>query len=99
MKKILSVATLTLPVTLLLISTHLLAVDTPPLVDQGQFPPDTSANKPEQAPPINPSKIVTQAQQPSTNKTTAAYLGIGVDLLPQSVVAQMPAGVSTGEGD
>ena len=100
MKKTLSVATLTLPLTLLLsISTHLCAENAQTPVEQGHFP-TANADKPVQAPTTNnPSlTIPTQAQQPSANKTTAAYLGMGVDLLPQSVVAQMPAGVSTGEG-
>ncbi len=52
----------------------------------------TTLSPPKAAPPQ------TQPRQAPSQANTAAYLGIGIDILPQSVVAQIPSGVSTGEG-
>ena len=45
-----------------------------------------------------PAPASTQIQKPVENNKTAAYMGLGIDILSESVVAQMPAGASTGEG-
>lgn len=61
--------------------------------------PVTSAPKA----PLNPVNAINSApptpmQASPQTQAGPAYLGIGVDVLPQSVVAQLPSGVSTGEG-
>ena len=44
------------------------------------------------------NKVSNPTQQQKRNDKVAAYLGLGVDILPESVIAQLPAGASTGEG-
>ncbi len=58
---------------------------------------DTASTTAVTQPEVAATTTVTPPPSQNT-ANTAAYLGIGVDVLPQSVAAQMPAGVSTGEG-
>ncbi len=57
-------------------------------------------------PPVNntlpnptqrPANNQVQKTQVKSNKV-AAYMGLGIDILPEAIVAQMPVGISTGEG-
>jgi len=91
MKKVLSVTTLSV---FIVINTSLLA-ENPHAPDK--FP--SAALETQLSQPVSKQNIESPARQAlNRDKTTAAYLGMGVDILPPSVVAQMPAGVSTGEG-
>ncbi|MEE9303508.1 MAG: PDZ domain-containing protein [Thiotrichaceae bacterium] len=97
MKRLLLVAILPLS---LLMNTHTMA--------EGDWPePElkTELAKVDMPAVSTPAATSTLSSAPSSTApssqaqaTTMAYLGIGVDILPQSVVAQMPSGVSTGEG-
>ena len=61
--------------------------------------PTTPANPAAPLPPAIPtSAVVPPHTQQTLTQDTVAYLGIGVDTLPPSVAAQLPTGISTGEG-
>lgn len=78
-----------LSLSLLLASTTLSSANQWPQTEQTAQP-----TKPQVAPASVPTK-------PSSNTPQgnySAYIGMGVDLLPASVIAQMPKGISTGEG-
>ena len=56
-----------------------------------------SITQPINKPIQNPANNQIQ-KKPIKNNKVAAYMGLGIDILPESIVAQMPAGASTGEG-
>lgn len=88
------------PINLTILSFSLLLTST---VSANQWPETETESTPKVAPkpqvqtpaPVIQNTPATVAKAPSPYM---AYMGMGVDLLPQSVIAQMPKGVSTGEG-
>jgi hypothetical protein len=94
----------------LLITGHvlslLLIINASAAVHEGKWPEEKAQPAkvaPKQAAPVlqkvqQSAAIPTAPKQNHKQNNTAAYLGLGVDILPQSVSAQMPPGVSTGEG-
>ncbi|MEE9351984.1 MAG: PDZ domain-containing protein [Thiotrichaceae bacterium] len=112
MKTLLQVAALTLPLlTAPSMAESIAKAATPTTTATSANPhgdwPAAEAEQPQTQPAKRPVPVA-QAAPASTpratekiatkDKSTAGYLGIGLDVLPQSVVAQMPSGVSTGEG-
>lgn len=83
----------------------LLTINVNAEVHEGQWPKEANQQPatpqarslPPLAPPSQQSLV---APNPAIkkNRKIAAYLGLGIDILPTSVIAQMPSGISTGEG-
>jgi hypothetical protein len=80
---------------------------TPVIADNGKWPGDEIKQQAQQPQPQTQPKYQQPPQsrgwfQPpkpqAPKEVITAYMGIGVDILPQSVVSQLPSGVSSGEG-
>lgn len=103
MKSLPSLVGLVLP----LLLTALLTTSALAATVEGNWPTpqDRETTQKQQAATQNQSlkQITQQVNKPiqkqiKSDKGIAAYMGLGINILPESIVAQMPAGASTGEG-